>query len=255
MQFPLALFFINIFFRKMRKSSIVVIFLFLLLGCNESPQFTLQEIGVKRLGIAKPKIICYSAPDSCFFLITEDYTLAKLDLNLEVLQTKTLPPDQYKALFSDEGWLYAMSKNSIYFIDKAKMDFAKKVNVSKYFPKFSTPVVLTFNPVKKAFILVVQTRLPIVYEFDPLNFRKVGTKKLDRVSQVACGFSIGTSLFLVNDAKKEIFELDMNKDYSITRSFRYPKIEVSSATFSSLSGLMLLSSELRRIFIYKFQNF
>jgi hypothetical protein len=83
----------------MRKSSIVVLFLLLLLGCNESPQFTLQEIGVKRLGLAKPKIICYSAPDSCFFLITEDYTLAKLDLNLEVLQTKTLPPDQYKAIF------------------------------------------------------------------------------------------------------------------------------------------------------------
>ena len=239
----------------MKASRIVVIFLFFLLGCKESPQFALQEIGVKRLSIPKPKHICYSAPDSCFFLITEDYTLARLDLNLEVLQTKTLPQEQFRALYSDEGWLYALSKNHIYYIDKMKMDFAKKVNVSKYFPKFSTPVVLTFNPVKKAFIIVVQTRLPIVYEFDPMNFRKVGTKKLDRVSNVACGFSIGPSLFLVNDSKKEIFELDMTKDYSITRSFRYPKIEVSSATFSSLSGLMLLSSELRRIFIYKFQNF
>ncbi len=236
----------------MKINSLFLFCFLILFSCKEFPQHKLQEIYVHRLDVAKPKVICFSASDSTFFLVSDDLIIYKLDINFNVIQTKKIFDEEIQSLFSDEIMIYALSKNKIYFVDKKNLEITKKINISKILPRNGKPVCIVFNPLSKTFLLVVQTRLPIVYELDPVYFRKVSSKKISKVLRADCGFVRRASLFLVNADRRQIFELDMTNKYDIVNTFTYSAMEVTSATYSDRLGLILLSQNLRRIFVYKF---
>ncbi len=236
----------------MKINSLFLFWFLLLFSCKEFPQSKLQEIYVHRLDFAKPKVICFSAADSTFFLGSDGMTISKLDINFKVIQNKKLFDEELQSLFADELMLFALSKKRIYFVNKSNFEIIKKINISKVVPRNGEPVCLAFNPISKTYLLVVQTRLPIVYELDPVYFRKVSSKKVSKVSRADCGFVRRTSLFLVNADRRQIFELDIANNYDVVNTFTYSAMEVTSATYADNLGLILLSQNLRRIFIYKF---
>lgn len=230
-----------------------VLFVFIMLiSCVEDISFRLQEIDVKKIEFAKPTGIFYSPIDTAFFITTFDGILAKCDTNFQTIKSKQFEGYKFSQIFVDEFFIYLISSKGLIKIDKYTMEIISKTQLSNLGVKFNDVKGIYFNSIDKTFDLVVQEKkYTTIVNYNPINLRRVKTKKLTKIKKTDCAFSSTKYLFVLDNENKTIKVLDLTNEFYEVRKFKFSAPEITSMTKINLNTFVLLSSETRRAFIFK----
>ncbi|MGB9771083.1 MAG: hypothetical protein ACPLX7_03785 [Candidatus Kapaibacteriota bacterium] len=225
----------------------------LLVACNQYQTFKLDEIGEHRIEIPKPTSIYYSSLDTAFYFATLDGVLAKADTNFHITFVRETPNESFKCVFVDEFFLYAVSKKDIIKFDKFSLEKKDNIPLNKLGLKQSSIRGFYFNPTSKTFDIVVQGKNLENMQFNPSNFKKVKTILIGKKFGVESSFQFHKYLYLIDNESKTLFVRDLTMNFKLVKSFKFFGVNFSSGTILPPSTIVLLSSETKRVFKYRFQ--
>ncbi|MCX7907981.1 MAG: hypothetical protein N2560_00465 [Ignavibacteria bacterium] len=236
------------------KKFIPILFVFAFIACNEYQTFKLNEFEVVKVEIAKPYGIYYSNLDSAYFISSEEGIIAKLDANMKILNYKKFENTVFSQIFADEYYLYAITKKEIIKLDKQSFEIQSKIALSKLGLGFTEIKGFYFNPLSKTFDFIHNKKNKIyLVQFNPIDFRRVKTKKILKDNAINCAFKHNKFLFILSK-KNEINILDINNFSLLDKKFSFIGPNISSGTIIYPNILVLLSRETRRLFKYYFMQ-
>ncbi len=225
----------------------------LLFACNDTSSYRLQEIEARKIEYAKTSGIFYSIFDTAFYFATQEGILAKSDTSFKIIFAKKFDNLILSHLFVDEFFIFVVSQKDILKIDKRNLEIKEKQPLSRFNSKFSEIKGIYFNPIKKTFDAVVLKKNTVfIFHLNPINYNKIKASKINNVKSVDCSFQNSKYLYFVDNKRKRIRIFDMTLDFKEIKTLTFFAPEIVSGTFAPPNLILLLSTETRRAFKYKF---
>lgn len=231
----------------------VLLLLLLLLGCDYIPSDQLVEKKVHRLDIPKPLGITSLENDSLFYFVNGDSKIFSVGLDFQLKEIYSFPSMyEFQSIYTDGMFVYVItSKNLLLKIGIHTKKILKIVNLNRIILENYQFRTLFFSPFSKSFILVSYGLKTYFFELNPKNFRLITKFKAKKIQFVSGGVQSGNFIYLVGEKSQNIYKVPLNNLGKVAEVRGYNLPNVVGITFNNKIGLVLLSRELRRIFIYQ----
>lgn len=241
----------DIFCKTMHRF-LPILFLFCLFACDYSPSIHLIEKDVRRLEFPNPSGIACSLDDSLFYFVNNDSNIIVTDTGFRVKDVFTFPSKyNFQSIFADKMFLYVItSRNLLLKINKKTNTILKEVNLNKIIPWGFSFRTLFFNPFSQTFTLINYGSRTFLFELRPIDFKVINKYRFKKIQFISSGIQVGDFAYIVSEKSRNIYKMKLNDMMKIlqVRSFGIPN--VVGIAFHQSNNLILLSRELRRVFIF-----
>lgn len=232
---------------------VVLSLLFLVFGCDYTPSFQLVEKKVYRLDIPKPLGIVSLENDSFFYLVNGDSKIFSVGVDFQLKEINIFSSTyEFQSIHTDGMFVYVItSKNLLLKIDIHTKKILKVINLNRIILGNYQFRTLFFSSFSKTFILVNYGLKTHFFLLDPTNFRLLSKRKAKGIQYANAGVQIGDFVYLVGEKTQKIYKVPLKNLGKIVEVRGYNVPNVVGIAFNNKIGLILLSRELRRIFIYE----
>lgn len=225
-----------------------------LVACQKQPEIALKEKEIQRLPIPNPTGISYWDKDSIFYLVNSDGILARLNRKFEILEKFELSKYSPNAVYLDEANIYLLTSKSLVILERANLKPFKNLNLARLVASKATFKTIFFNPFSRTFVIISNEKKPKAIELDPIRFKAIKRVAMKDVQFVSGGTVLGNYLYLLNNPNGLIYKLNLKENYRLESTFRHTIYNTSGLTFAEGLGLVIVSKELRRAFIFDERN-
>ncbi|MCX7880444.1 MAG: hypothetical protein N2517_07260 [Ignavibacteria bacterium] len=233
----------------------ILIFLSLLLfslGCEGVRTTSLQEKQIVRLPIANPEGICFSENDTSFYLVTDDGEIARLNVNFELIHIQEITNVKFVDIFVDDFFIYTLSPKEIIVLKKASFEIVSKRALDFLKRKNRNALSLFFNAWTRTFNIIVEEKGIYIYELEPKQFKFISKQKLKGIDKATAAMLLANNILLIDNQTNTVYKIDITDRYKIISKYQIQQQDIVGITYSEKIGLILLSKELRRAYVYEF---
>ncbi len=217
-------------------------------GC-ELRQNRLEQLATKRLPVVQPNSIFFDTLDATFWIGNTFGQIFQLDSAMNILNQINTKVGKITAIYTDKFNIIALTKLDVLIFDKNSKNLQKKVSLSKYFNKKTELVGLVFFPINRSFVIVPNQKKVSFYEFEPVNFRLIRKYTMKDLKNPSGATLYGENLLIAESNRLVV--LGTKDKFKVARTFHHNVFDCKGVAYSPSLGIILLSKELRRIFIFK----
>jgi hypothetical protein len=219
-----------------------------LVACQKQPEIALKEI--QRLPIPNPTGIAYRNKDSNFYVVNSDGIIARLNKKFELLEKFEFPKYSFNAVYLDEANIYLLTSKSLLILEQANLKVFKDLSLVGLVGSKVAFNTIFFNPFSRAFVIISNGRKTKLIELDPIRFKIIRRLAMKDVQFVSGGTVLGNYLCLLNNTNGLLYKLNLKENYRLESTFRHSVYDASNLAFAEGIGLVIVSKELRRAFIF-----
>lgn len=217
-------------------------------ACQKQPEIALKEI--QRLPIPNPTGISYRNEDSTFYVVNSDGIVARLNRKFELLEKFEFPKYSFNAIYFDEANIYLLTSKSLLILEQANLKVFKNISLVGLVSSKVVFKTIFFHPFNRTFVIISNEKKPKLIELDPIKFKVIGRLAMKDVQFISGGVVLGNYLYLLNNTSGLLYKLNLKGNYRLESTFRHSIYDASSLAFAEGTGLIVVSKELRRAFIF-----
>lgn len=225
------------------KSLLIAIFLILsITGFGKPKPAKLLLINKIALSIKEPSDICIVPNSNKYAVVSDNGLLYLTDTNGVVLQEATFKGFDFEGVFADDNNIYVSDERSrMIHVFNHNLDKLKSFQLIYYGGRNSGFESITFNKVKKCFVLITEKHPCIIFEFDTA-FNELKQYSYSYSSDVSSATYYNNELYILSDEERKILILNPT-DYSLISEIKLRDVNPEGIAILPNNTIIIVSDD------------
>lgn len=210
----------------------------------------LKPVSKTHLRIPEPSDVCLAPDGQHLYIVSDNGLLFKTDLNGTVVMESPLRAYDLEGVYADEQWVYAVDERTrkIHLLEHKDLKQRFVYEVPYMASRNKGYESITYNPVRKALILISEKDPTTIFELDG-NYRVNNEVEFNGLSDISAATFYNGKIYILSDEAHQLWECDADS-YAPLRKFKLPVINPEGVCFDKAGNLLIVSDD--RGILYNF---
>ena len=227
---------------------ILRIFIVALLGlipmmsiCKPKPH-KLHLLSKNFLSIKEPSDICIVPNTNKYAIVSDNGMLFLTDTNGVVLQEASFKGFDFEGVFADENKIYVSDERSrIVYVFNHQLEKITSFQLTYLGGRNSGFESITYNKIKKCFVLITEKKPSIVFEYDS-SFNELKQIPYSLSSDVSSITYANDLLYILSDEERKIVIVNP-LDYSLLKEIKLPDVNPEGIAITKDGRIIIVSDD------------